>query len=77
MIKKNIIETEEQKRNREIVESIAVNISSLARAVSALLNGPVKKQALIVLLSYSSGLSQERVKAVLGAMENLEKDWLK
>ncbi len=75
--KKEPNETEEQKRNREIVEQIAGNISSLAKAVSALLNGPVKKQALIVLLAQSSSLSQERVRMVLTALENLEKDWLK
>lgn len=76
-MKKQIVETEEQKRNREIVEAIAGNIASLAKAVAALLNGPVKRQALVVLLAASSGLSQEKVKQVLSALENLEKDWLK
>ena len=76
MKNKQIIETAEQKANREMVERIAGNISSLAKSVSALLNGPLKKSALVVLLAASSGLSQERVKAVLSALENLEADWL-
>ena len=76
MSKKQIVETEEQKRNREIVESIAGNIASLAKAVSALLNGPLKKKAILVLLAQSSGLSQERVGFVLKALEDLEADWL-
>lgn len=73
---KVLTETDEQKRNREIVESIANNISSLARAVSSLLRGPLNKKALVVLLSQSSGLSQERVGILLTAISNLESDWL-
>lgn len=69
-------ETEEQKRNREIVESIARNIASLARAVNSLLNGPLKKKALVVLLASSSGQSQKTVEIVLAALSQLEADWL-
>ncbi len=76
MAGKNKVETPEQKVYREMVESIAGNISSLAKAVSLLMNGPLKRSALYVLLASSSGLSQERVKAVLTALENLDKDWL-
>lgn len=74
---KTKIETEEEKKNREMIETIASNIHALAKAVSSLLNGPVKKQALIVLLAQSSGQPQNRVVEVLKALENLEKDWLK
>lgn len=76
MAKKPAVETEEQKRNREIVESIANNIGRLADSVSSLLGGPLKKKALMVLLAQSSGLSQERVGLVLKALEELRKDWL-
>lgn len=69
-------ETEEQKRNREIVESIAKNITSLARAVQSLVNGPLKKRALIVLLAASSQLPQTKVEQVLKALEELESEWL-
>ena len=76
MAKKQPVETEEQKRNREVVEGIAKNISSLCRAVVALLNGPLKKKAIIVLLAQSAQLPQNKVEEVLKAIENLETDWL-
>lgn len=75
-MKKIIQETEEQKRNREIVEGIANNITTLARAVASLINGPLKKKALVVLLAQSSGLPQNKVEQVLKALETLESDWL-
>jgi hypothetical protein len=70
------VETPEEQARREAIEQIAGNISSLARAVHALINGPLKKRALLVLLAQSSGLSQERVGLVLKALEDLEADWL-
>jgi spore germination protein GerM len=70
-------ETPEAKRNRETVEEIARNIAALAKAVAALLNGPLKKRTLVILLSSSSRLSQENVDRVLTALADLEKDWLK
>lgn len=69
-------ESDEQKRNREMVEGIAQNISSLARAVTALLGGPLKKRTIIVLLAASSGQSKAAVENILNAMQDLEKDWL-
>lgn len=76
MAKKEIIETEEQRRNREIIESIAGNISSLCHAVKKLLNGPLNRRALVVLLAQSSQLPQNKVEQVLKAIENLDSDWL-
>ncbi len=73
---KPIPETEEQKRNRETVESIARNIASLARSVQSLLNGPLKRRALVILLASSSGESQRVVESILAALNNLEADWL-
>lgn len=73
---KPILETEEQKRNRETVESIARNIASLARAVDALLKGQLKRRAIVLLLSQSSGIGRENVDKVLTALTDLEKDWL-
>lgn len=69
-------ETEEQKRNRETVESIARNIATLAKAVNALLTGQLKRKALVVLLANSSALPQREVDRVLTALADLEKDWL-
>lgn len=70
-------ETDEQRQYRETVEAIARNIASLTRAVAALLGGPLKRKALVVLLASSSGLSQVAVGQVLDALANMEKDWLK
>lgn len=74
--KKEVAETPEQKAYRELVEGIAGNISSLARSVSSLLNGPLKRKALVILLAYSAKLDQNKVEAVLKALEDLESDWL-
>ena len=70
------IETEEEKKYRELIETIAGNISTLARAVAGLLNGPLKKKALIILLAHSSGQTQFSTEKVLNALMDMEKDWL-
>jgi hypothetical protein len=49
----------------------------LARAVGQLLDGPLNKRALVILLAQSSGQSQKAVTEVLDALQSLEKDWLK
>lgn len=69
-------ETPEQKRDRELVETMAMNIAALARRVESLLNGPLKRKALVILLAHSSGQSQKSVEAILKSLEELEKDWL-
>lgn len=74
-MKKNI-ETPEQKAYREVVEKIAGNISALAKAVQGLINGPLKRKALIVLLASSARLPQTTVEQVVKALEDLEGDWL-
>ena len=73
---KEIKETPEQKANRELIEKIANNIHSLARAIESLLHGPLKRRALVVLLSSSSGLPQNMIDRVLKSLEELEGDWL-
>lgn len=80
MVGKKKVSPEELNReliNRELTESIAKNLYDLATSVNALLNGPLKKRALLVLLANSTGMSQVQVNNVLTALENLEKDWLK
>jgi hypothetical protein len=77
MAKKNRIESPEEKQYRENVEAIAKNIGVLARAVGQLLDGPLNKKALVILLAQSSGQSQKAVTEVLDALQSLEKDWLK
>lgn len=73
---KTPVETPEQKQYRETVEKIAGNISSLSKAVSTLLKGPLKKKALVVLLAASSQLPQSTVDRVLSSLSELEGDWL-
>lgn len=70
------VETEQQKKDRETVESIANNISALAGSVRALLNGKLKQKALVILLAHSSGIPQYQVANLLTALSTLEKDWL-
>lgn len=70
------LETEEQKKNRETVEAIASNIAALAKGVKALLNGPVNRRALVILLARSAQQTEKNVGEVLSALESLESDWL-
>jgi hypothetical protein len=69
-------ETDQQKEYREIVERIASNIANLCKAVEALLHGPLKRKALVILLANSSGQSQASVDAVLRSLETMRGDWL-
>lgn len=71
------IESPEEKAKRELIEGIASNIESLAKSVSALMNGPLKRKALLVLLASSTQMTQTQVGNVLTALENLKSDWLK
>lgn len=70
------IETPEEKNRRELVEGIAKNLKELTVEVKKLLNGPLKRKTLLVLLANSSGLSQSVVSQVLNSIETLDKDWL-
>ena len=76
MSKKQQVETAEQREYREMIEKIAGNIESLAKAVSSLLNGPLKRRALVILLAHSSGQPQNAVEKILKALEDMRGDWL-
>lgn len=76
MSNKKQVETAEQREYREMIEKIAGNIESLAKAVSSLLNGPLKRKALVILLAHSSGQTQNAVENILKALENMKGDWL-
>lgn len=69
-------ETPREKLQRETIETIAATLASLSKAVANLLDGPLNKKALILLLSASSRCTQYQVEAVLKAVETLEADWL-
>lgn len=70
-------ETQEEKEYRESVELIASNIQQLATAVQTVLKGSLKRKTILVLLAHSSGQSQRTVDAVLTALSNMDKDFLK
>lgn len=70
------IETPEEKKSRETVESIATTITKLSENVAALLKGPLNRKALVTLLASSSGMSKHDIGLVLTALEDLKKDWL-
>ena len=70
------VETQEAREYRETVERIAGNIAALAKAVESLLNGPLKRKALVILLASSACQPQRVVEDVLKALENLRGDWL-
>lgn len=76
-IKKSKVESPEEKKNREMVETIANNIANLSDAVVALLGGPLKKAAICKLLAASSGNSERVVSEVLRSLETMKSDWLK
>ncbi len=71
-----IIETPEQKQAREMTQTIAKNLSNLADSVKALVNGPLKKKTILILLAHSTGLSQRDIDSVLSALQTLPKDFL-
>lgn len=77
MAKKDPVETEEEKKARETVETIACEIAKLSRQVSALLSGRLNRKAVILLLVASSGMNQRDVGMVLDAIEGLEGKYLK
>lgn len=71
------VETEEQKKNREMIASIAENISTLAQSVRSLLNGKLQRKTILVLLAHTTKFNQGEVDKVLTALEEMDKDWVK
>jgi len=70
-------ETPEEKKARETVEEIATTIAKLSRQVSAILQGRMKKESILVLLAHSTRMPKSQVEVVLDAIENMEKKHLK
>lgn len=65
--------TDEQKKAEQVVEEIAIAIAKLSRQVTALLEGRVKKQTIIILLTHMTKLSKWQVEKVLDAIVSMEK----
>lgn len=74
-------ETEEERKSREFVEATAQAIVDLANGVSKLLNGRLRKDAVVLLLQEAVGgrsvISKELVNRILEVCASLDKRWLK
>lgn len=70
------IETPEEREAREVIEGIADNLSELSKAVKSILGGRLKRKTILVLLAHSTKMTQEKVNAVLTALENLDREYL-
>lgn len=70
-------ESEEEKKARLVVEEIAMNIARLARQVTAILDGRLKRKTILILLSANTGLPQRTVDQVLTAIADMESTNLK
>jgi hypothetical protein len=70
-------ESEEEKKAREMVETIACEIAKLSRQVSALLTGRLDRKAVVILLASMTQMPQATVKQVLEAIEGMEAKYLK
>lgn len=70
-------ETPEEKQARETVETIATTIAQLSRQVTALLNGRVKRETIVLLLSHATKLPQRDIGYVLNAIEDMERTHVK
>lgn len=73
----NKTETEEEKKARETVETIATTIAQLSRQVKALLGGRLNRDSIVVLLAHTTQLPQRTIMSVLSAIENMESKHLK
>lgn len=71
------IETEEEKKARETVEQIATTIAQLSRQVKAILGGRLREETIVILLANMTKLPKYQVEAVLKALVDMEKIYLK
>lgn len=71
-----VAETPEEKKARETVETIAVEIAKLSRQVTALLSGRLNRKAVVLLLVASTGQTQATINTILDAINGLEDKYL-
>lgn len=62
--------------NPEPIELLEREIKACAEGARALLNSRLRRRALLVLLSDSSGVNRTTIERVLTAAANLDKDYL-
>lgn len=72
--------TEEQQRAQDFVESAAQAIIDIAGAIHKLLDGKLKKKAIVLLIQEAAGgrnvVSKETVEKILAAIESLDKTFI-
>lgn len=64
--------SEDEKKYRETVDTIAQEICKLSRQVGALLSGRLNRETIIILLAYHTKLPQRDIVTILNAIENME-----
>lgn len=71
--------TEEEKNAQEFVEATAQAIIDISAGISKLLNGKLKKRAIILLIQDAASvrISQDQIAKVLDAIASLDKTFLK
>ncbi len=73
--------TDEQKKAKEFVEAAAQAIIDVSDAIHKLLDGKLKKSAIVLLIQEAAGgrswVSKEQVEKILTAIENLDKTFTK
>lgn len=70
-------ETDEQKKAREMIEEIAINIAKLSRSVRELIGGRLKEETIVALLVHTTRLPKYNIEKVLKALKDMERDHLK
>lgn len=75
--KKTTEETDEERKARETVETIADSIVTLANGVKSVLEGKLNKRAILVLLASATRMNQQDIEKVLDAAASLDKTFLK
>ena len=61
----------------EPVEVIAQAIQDMSRACQKLLNGRLKREAIVALIHDKSGIAKRTIEYVLNNLEQLEHTWLR
>lgn len=73
--------TEEEKKAQEFVEAVAQSIIDISTAIHKLLDGKLKKRAIVLLIQEAAGgrgqVSQAQISSILDAIANLDKTFLK
>lgn len=59
------------------IEVLATAIRDLAAAMRRIEAGPLKREAIVVLISHRSGIGKRDIEVILNNLRDLDHDWLK